>query len=238
MDSSLTYPQLNADFNVALATSLVLIGFDGMSLQILLAHASRPPYEGGLFLPSRYLPSNEDSLTAARTMFHEMFGIEDPEVIEQLRAFDSLHRHPDGRIVNIAHYALVNMDAFQQEGWEEHELKWFPLKRVPKLVFDHNEIVSYALERLKRRVKRRPVGFNLLPEEFTLSQLQKVYEEALGKTFDRRNFRKKLSNADVIVKLDKEADGQAKGQRAGANLWSFNAERYQQQKLKGYDFLF
>lgn len=238
MDDSLTYPQLNAEFNIALATSLVLIGFDGTSLQLLLAKASKPPFEGGFFLPSRYLPASEDSMSAAQTMFEQMFGYDDPEVIEQLKAFDSIHRHPDGRVVNIAHYALVNMEDFQKQRWAKHDLKWFPFARVPELVFDHNEIVQYAKERLKRRFKRRPVGFNLLSEEFTLSQLQKLYEEALGKKFDRRNFRKKLAKTDVIVKLGKESDGSAKGQRAGSNLWAFNKERYREQRTKGYDFLF
>lgn len=238
MDHPLSYPQSSPDFNVALALSLVLIGFDGKRLQLLLSKASRPPFEGGKMLPSRYISAKDDLMASARMMFKQMFGTDNPEVIEQLKAFSNVHRHPDGRVVNVAHYALVQMSDFQNDRWKEHELEWISLEAVPELVFDHNDIVEYACERLKRRVKRRPVGFNLLPPEFTLSQLQKLYEEALGKKFDRRNFRKKLSKSEVLLAVDKQADGTQRGQKSGAQLYTFNAEHYQVMMTKGYDFTF
>lgn len=238
MDAALNYPQNAPDFNVAVAISLVLIGFDGKELQILVARAQKPPFQGGMFLPSRYINSAEDATVAAQQMFHQMFSNHGAEVLEQLQAFAGVHRHPDGRVVNIAHYALVRKELFNQHRYQTRDLKWFPYRELPDLVFDHNDIVSYARERLKRRIKRRPVGFNLLPESFTLQQLQTLYEQALNKSFDRRNFRKKLANTNVLIDLEKVADGTFPGQRKGAGLFSFNQAQYELMMKKGYDFLF
>ena len=235
MTDLLTYPQADPDFNVALATSLVLIGFDGAELQMLIARAARPPFEGAMFLPSRYLNSSDELMLSARRMFEQLFGYDDPEVIEQLQAFGKVFRHPQGRVVNIAFYALVRKEDFQAERWTQHGMQWVPLAQV---AFDHNDIVQYAKERLKRRVKRRPVGFNLLPDPFTLGQLQTLYESALGKSFDKRNFRKKLFKTTLLIDLNKKASGKEHGQHKGSQLFTFNRERYDKMKMEGYDFLF
>ena len=234
----LTYPQENPDFGVALSTSLVLFGFDGNNLQVLLARSNRPPYQGALFLPSRYLNKDDELMLSARKMFEQLFGYEDPAMIEQLQAFGKVFRHPGGRVINVAHYALVRKGDFQAEKWDKHDMQWVSFSQVPDLAFDHNEIVEYAKERLKRRVKRRPVGFKLLPDEFTLGQLQNLYETALGKNFDKRNFRKKLFKTTLLIDLEKKADGKAPGQHKGSQLFSFNKDKYQKMKIQGYDFLF
>lgn len=236
--SMITYPQENPDFGVALSTSLVLIGFDGTDLQILLARSTRPPYEGALFLPSRYLNKEDELMLSARKMFEQLFGYEDPTMIEQLQAFGKVFRHPGGRVINIAHYALVRKEDFLASNWDQHDMQWVSYHQVPDLAFDHNDIVQYAKERLKRRVKRRPVGFRLLPDEFTLGQLQNLYETALGKAFDKRNFRKKLFKTTLLIDLDKKADGLSPGQHKGSQLFTFNKEKYQAMKIQGYDFLF
>ena len=176
----LAYPQEEPDFGVALSTSLVLFGFDGSNLQILLARSNRPPYKGALFLPSRYLNKEDELMLSARKMFEQLFGYEDPTMIEQLQAFGKVFRHPGGRVINISHYALVRKEDFLAENWDKHDMQWVAFDQVPDLAFDHNDIVQYAKERLKRRVKRRPVGFRLLPDEFTLGQLQNLYENGLG----------------------------------------------------------
>jgi 8-oxo-dGTP diphosphatase len=234
----LQYPQEEPDFRVALSTSLVLFGFDGSDLQILLAKSKRAPYEGALFLPSRYIDADNDLMLSARKMFKQLFGYEDSAMIEQLQAFGKVFRHPGGRVINVAHYALVRKGDFQASNWDENDMQWVPFIEVPDLAFDHNEIVHYAKERLKRRVKRRPVGFGLLPDEFTLGQLQNLYETALGKTFDKRNFRKKLFKTTLLIDLDRKSDGRAAGQHKGSQLFSFNKEKYQKMKIQGYDFVF
>jgi len=189
-------------------------------------------------LPSRYLEAQDELMLSARSMFHGLFGYDEPEIIEQLKAFGGVFRHPLGRVVNVAFYALVRKEDFLAEKWEQYGMQWSPIDRVPDLAFDHNEIVAYAKERLKRRVKRRPVGFHLLPEEFTLGQLQSLYEQALGKTFDKRNFRKKLFKSPLLSDLERKATGREVGQHKGSSLFTFNKERYQRMKSEGYDFLF
>lgn len=238
MGEMLQFPQEEPHFEVALSTSLVVFGFDGVELKILLARSTRPPFQGALFLPSRYLKANEELLLSAKKMFNDLFGYDNPSTVEQLRAFGQVFRHPGGRVVNIAHYALVHTDDFQTEKWEQHGMHWVPVSEVPDLAFDHNEIVSYARERLKRRVRRRPVGFDLLPQEFTLGQLQNLYEKAMRKTFDKRNFRKKLFKSKLLIDLEKKSDGSGYGQHKGSLLFSFNADAYSVMKLKGYDFVF
>jgi 8-oxo-dGTP diphosphatase len=238
MGEMLQFPQEEPHFEVALSTSLVVFGFDGVELKILLARSTRPPFQGALFLPSRYLKVNEELLLSAKKMFSDLFGYENPSTVEQLRAFGQVFRHPGGRVVNIAHYALVHTDDFQTEKWEQYGMHWVPVSEVPDLAFDHNEIVSYARERLKRRVRRRPVGFDLLPQEFTLGQLQNLYEKAMDKKFDKRNFRKKLFKSKLLIDLEKKSDGSGYGQHKGSLLFSFNAEAYSLMKLKGYDFVF
>lgn len=238
MSDPLQYPQAEPDFNVALALSLVLIGFDGQQLQILLARSMRAPFENALMLPSRYVGQSSEFMLTARKMFEQLFGYDDPSIIEQLQAFGKVYRHPGGRVVNVAYYALVKKEDFQAERWEKHGMEWVPYDVVPDLAFDHNDIVQYAKERLKRRVKRRPVGFNLLPDEFTLGQLQTLYEAALSKSFDKRNFRKKLFKTTLLIDLDRKADGTGLGQHKGSQLFAFNSEKYEKMKLTGYDFLF
>ena len=238
MSDMLKFPQDSPDFNVALSMSLVLFGFDGDQLQLLLARSQRDPFKDALFLPSRYLEASDELMLSARSMFHGLFGYDDPEIIEQLKAFGGAFRHPMGRVVNVAFYALVRKEDFLAEKWESHSMQWVPSDRVPDLAFDHNDVVTYARERLKRRVKRRPVGFHLLPSEFTLGQLQSLYEQALGKTFDKRNFRKKLFKSPLLTDLEKKATGREKGQHKGSRLYAFDRERYQRMKSEGYDFLF
>lgn len=234
----LQFPQDEPDYQVAISTSLVLIGFDGINLQILLARSKREPFEGALFLPSRYLNHDDELMLSARRMFEQLFGYDEPSIMEQLQAFGKVFRHPGGRVVNIAHYALVRKDDFQASQWDEHDMQWVSYSQIPDLALDHNRIVDYAKERLKRRVKRRPVGFRLLPEAFTLGQLQTLYESALGKKFDKRNFRKKLFKTSLLIDLNRDADGKGAGQHKGSQLFSFNKEKYEKMKLQGYDFVF
>ena len=233
-----SYPQNEPEFNTALSLSLVIFGFNGIELQVLTVPSSFSPFKGALILPSRYLRAKDELLLSARKLFEGLVGEQNEITIEQLRAFGGVYRHPTGRVINVPHYALVKKVDFNHGKWSELGLKWHSAKMVPDLAYDHNEIVDYALERIKRRVKRRPVGFHLLGEEFTLGQLQNLYESALGKKFDRRNFRKKLFNTTLIIDLESESDGRENGQKKGSKLYKFNSEAYNKMKIQGYDFLF
>ncbi len=234
-------PQVKSDsleFNVGLSMSLVIFGFDGLELQVLTNRKKNDPYKNQLALPSRYVRATDDLDVSAAKLFNDLFKRQSEVTIEQLRAFGGVDRHPEGRVINVAYYALVKKVDFSDSQWEKHDLSWFPKHRIPDLAFEHNQIVDYAIMRLQRRVKRRPVGFHLLPEEFTLGQLQNLYEKALDKTFDKRNFRKKLSKTSLIIDLEKQSDGKLNGQKKGSKLYRFNSSEYKKMKIRGYDFSF
>lgn len=226
------------DFNVALSMSLVIFGFDGQDLQVLTFRRDQKPNLNEMSIPTRFVKDTDDLDESAKTLFNDLFKKQSEVSIEQLRAFGGVDRYPNGRVLNVAYYALVKKVDFNDETWEKFDLTWFPKHDVPDLVYDHNEIIEYAKERLKRRVNRRPVGFHLLPEEFTLGQLQNLYEKALDSTFDKRNFRKKLAKTTLIVDLERTADGSLNGQKKGSKLYRFNSAEYKKMKIRGYDFSF
>ena len=221
-------------FNVALCTSLVLFGFDGEKLRILVRRKKGEPFPGALVLPAQYVKSTESIDYRVNELLFKHTQVENI-YIEQLKAFAKVFRNPLGRVVNVAYYATVKLDSKLLEYSESRGEEWVEYSKVPDLAFDHNEIIEYAKERLKRRVKRRPIGFYLLPEHFTVSQLQKLYETALNREMDKRNFRKKIFNSQLIIETDL-TDNSAS--RKLAKLYKFDEEKYEKLSLKGYDFLF
>lgn len=222
-------------FQVALASSVVLFGFDGAQLRIYIQEQTKDPHKGWLVLPSTYVLPQKSNEHVVRKLINNHLGIDDV-YLEQLKAFAHVFRNSLGRVVNISFYALIKLDEDIMCKTKKLNGKWVAYNEVPDLGFDHNEIVEYAKERLKRRFKRRPVGFTLLPEEFTLTELQLLYECALGKEMDKRNFRKKIFKSDLIVETGNKTDTQQT--RKIAKLYSFDQEKYQKMTLKGYDFLF
>ena len=237
MSKMLLFPQSETEFNVALSLSLVLFGFDGKNINVLIAKSNNPDFKGQLFLPSRNLNAQEDFKTVSFEMFEILFGYT-PALIEQLRAFGNVCRSARGRVVNVPHFILVKTSDFLAEEWEQHGMHWCPINKVPQLAFDHNEMIEFARHRLDRRVKRRPVGFKMLPPEFTIGQLIRLYEIAIRKKIDKRNFRKKLFKTDLLKDLDKKADGKSYGQQKGSQLFSFNILEYREMKKGGYPFQF
>lgn len=224
-------------FQVALSSSLVLFGFDGEELHILLYHKVGEPYEGALVLPGKYIKPDMSNNQAMYDLMKERIGVDSSVIyLEQLKAFTKVFRNPLGRVVNVAYYALAKMTPKVLENTRKTKGMWIPYKSIPDLAFDHNDIVSYAKERLKRRVKRRPVGFHLLPKEFTISQLQSLYEKALDRELDKRNFRKKIFNSNLIIETGNTTDPQQ--HRKVAKLYMFDEDKYEKLSLKGYDFLF
>lgn len=220
-------------FNVALATSLVLFGFDGNELKILIVPHDNEPFKGANILPSKYIKPDQSVESKVEEMVQELTQA-NYAFTEQLKAFTKVFRNPNGRVVNIAFYALVKIDENVLKCCEKNRAFWVDYNKIPDLAFDHNEIIEYAKERLKRRVKRRPIGFYLLPKFFTISQLQTLYETALNREMDKRNFRKKIFNSELIVETDLEDNSG----RKVAKLYRFDEDKYEKMTLKGYDFLF
>ncbi len=220
-------------FQVALSTSVVVFGFDGENLLTLIGTKPHEPFLGAPTLPTSWIMPDEDVEDVARKVLTESLG-EKEFYVEQLTAFAKLYRKPEGRVVNIAQYCLVNHDYLRNA--PEEGYSWVPVADVPALVYDHNEIFDYAKERLKRRVKRRPIGFRLLPPEFTFNEIHNLYMQALGKELDKRNFRKKFLKSELLIDLEKTI--KIEGSKKPAGLYTFNAKRYEKLTLKGYDFVF
>ena len=220
-------------FQVAIATSLVLFGFDGEKLKILIVTQESEPFKGAQMLPSKYVKVEESVENKIADIMSELTNA-DYAYTEQLKAFAKVFRNPLGRVINIAYYALVKINDEVLMRCAKNEAIWVDYNKIPDLAFDHNEIIEYAKERLKRRVKRRPIGFYLLPKYFTISQLQKLYETALNREMDKRNFRKKIFNSQLILETEFEDNSG----RKSARLYKFDEDKYEKLSLKGYDFLF
>ena len=224
-------------FQFAVASSLVLFGFDGEELFILLTNKTHEPFKGAKILPGKYIKPSEGNDAAMHELLREKVGVNPEEIyLEQLKAFTKVFRNPIGRVINVAYYALVKLTPEVITHSAKNESVWTPYNQIYDLAFDHEEIISYAKERLKRRVKRRPVGFNLLAEEFTISQLQTLYEKALNRELDKRNFRKKIFNSNLIVESGNHTDPNV--YKKTSKLYKFDEEKYEKMTLKGYDFLF
>ncbi len=226
----------NEDFHAALATSVVIFGFDGTHLNVLLATKENPPFQNATILPSRVVKPGNGVEETARRLLSSVTG-HDTWYLEQLNAFAGLYRNPGGRVVNIAFYGLVRLSEQLKNNLRKEGYFWVDKNEAPPLAYDHDEILAFAQERLKRRVKRRPIGFNLLPKEFTLKELQTLYEHALGKSFDKRNFRRKILKAELLMECDKKTSPDSVNKKP-AQLYMFNEEKYEKMTLKGYPFVF
>ncbi len=225
-----------SDFHAAIATSVVVFGFDGEKLNMLISTKENHPFQGAKILPTIMVKENKPVEGTARELLTAVTGVDD-WYLEQLNAFAKLYRNPEGRVVNIAYYGLVMLNDKLRKQLRRKGYSWYSYDEIPPLAYDHEEILDFGKERLKRRVKRRPIGFNLLPEEFTLHQLQMLYESALGKTFDKRNFRRKILNSKLLIDLEKKTNPSAEFKKP-AQLYRFNEKKYKKMTLKGYPFVF
>ena len=224
-------PQEN--FNFGIATNLVLIGFDGEKLKILTIPKKTDPFKNALVLPSKFVKTDQNIEDVIAKIMNEFTNV-DFSFVEQLKAFSKVFRNPLGRVINICYYALVKIDEEILENTAKIGGNWVEINKIPDLAYDHNDIIEYAKERLKRRVKRRPIGFYLLPEKFTILQLQNLYENALDKKLDKRNFRKKIFKSKLFIETNEEDTSSKKP----AKLYLFDKTEYEKLTLKGYDFLF
>ncbi len=215
----------------------ILFGFDEGELKILLIQRGGEPFRGMWALPGGFLDIDTDpSLEyAAKRELEEETGLTNV-FMEQLYTFGDMGRDPRGRVVSIAYYALLKLSDYQKvnAGTDADSVRWFALSEVPEdLAFDHEKILQMAIERLKGKVRYQPIGFELLPEKFTLSELQHLYEAVLGVTLDKRNFRKKILKMDLLVALEEK---QEKVAHRAARLYQFDKKRYEELKSKGFNF--
>lgn len=202
-------------------------------LKVLLVKRRIAPFVGQFALPGGFILEDEDLEQAAMRELREETGVSDV-YLEQLYSFGKPDRDPRGRVVTVGYFALISSDRKLKAGSDAAEAAWYPLDDLPPLAFDHGTILTYALERLRNKLEYTTVGFQLLPEKFTLTELQEVYEAILGKKLDKRNFRRKMSVLKILKPLSEYRRG---GQRP-AQLYRFVAARFEKLKDKGILFPF
>ncbi len=214
----------------AVTTDCVIFGYDlREGLSILLVQRGIDPFKGRWAFPGGFLRMDEDADTGARRELMEETGFE-AESITQFGAFTAVDRDPRERVITIAYLALVRKGDVQG-GDDAADARWFPVTAVPPLAFDHDRILRIALERLKEQIHFRPVGFELLPEVFTMSQLQALYEAILGVRFDRRNFASKMLKLGLLQPTGQRP---ADAARRIPQLYRFNLQKYDDLKQGGF----
>lgn len=217
----------------ALTVDIVVLGLDEEDLQVMLIQRDLPPHEGQWALPGGFVRVEEPLDDAARRELVEETGLKDIYV-EQLYTYGAVDRDPRERVVTVAYYALVNLEGHDvHASTDARNAAWFPVSDLPELAFDHLEILTAAHERLRGKVRYQPIGFELLPERFTLRQLQHLYEVILDRELDKRNFRKKVL-AMEIVKETKEIEKDV-AHRA-ARLYRFDKRTCDRLTKQGFNF--
>ncbi len=217
----------------ALTVDCVVFGLDDEDLKVLLIQRALEPFAGKWALPGGFVRMDESLDDAARRELQEEAGIR-PSHLEQLYTFGDPRRDPRGRVVTVAYFALVKLSEHQvHASTDAREAAWFSVWDTPKLAFDHAEVLSVALQRLKGKVRYQPIGFELLPPKFTLTQLQRLYEKVLERTLDKRNFRKKILSFEFLEELDEVE--QDVSHRA-ARLYRFDSKKYKQLEKAGFNF--
>ena len=220
-------------FVSAISVDNVIFGFDGQSLRVLLVERGVEPYAGMWALPGEMARADEDLDTAAGRVLRELTGLTDV-YLEQVASFGAPGRHPAGRVVTVAYYSLIRErpQAVAPQGWARRA-GYFAIDELPEIAFDHEEVLRRCLARLRERFRTRPVGFELLPERFSLSDLQALYETALGRTLDKRNFRKKILAMGVVLDTGEVQEGVS---HRPAKLYRFDEERYERLRREGFSF--
>jgi 8-oxo-dGTP diphosphatase len=215
------------------AVDIVIFTIESGALKVLLVRRRIEPFKGQFAIPGGFVRDDEDLDEAALRELHEETGVRDV-YLEQLYSFGEPERDPRGRVVSVSYFALISADRPLSAGSDAAEARWWPVQELPSLAFDHAGILRYALERLRNKLEYTTVGFQLLPEKFTLTQLQGVYEAILEKKLDKRNFRRKMALLKILKPLK---EYQSSGRRP-AQLFRFVAERFEKLKDKGIVFPF
>jgi 8-oxo-dGTP diphosphatase len=217
----------------ALTVDCVVFGMDHEDLKVMLIERGLPPFEGEWALPGGFVHVDETVDEAARRELEEETGLS-KIFLEQLYTFSAVDRDPRERIISVAYYALVNLlDHRVQAATDARDAAWFAVADVPSLAFDHAEILDTALERLRGKLGYQPIGFELLPQKFTLSQLQHLYEVVLERELDKRNFRKKVLATGLLLETKEVQQDVA---HRAARLYRFDERKYKQLARDGFHF--
>ncbi len=221
----------NDQVKVLLAVDCIIFGFDKKDLKILLIKRDFEPEKGKWSLVGGFLKTDETLGDAAIRVLKHLTGL-DNVYMEQLRAYSALDRDPVARTVSVSYYALINISEYKVLN-HSFSAKWFSINEAPDLIFDHNVMVANAMSRLRYRASTKPIGFELLPEKFTMKQLQMLYETILGEQLDKRNFINKINSLDILLKTEEK---DMKSSRKGSFLYKFDELKYNSKVSDGFTF--
>ncbi len=214
------YYSINPKFYVSV--DCIIFGFCEGELNLLLLKRNFEPALGEWSLMGGFVQENESVDDAAKRVLAELTGL-DQVYMEQVSSFGAIDRDPGERVVSIAYYALININEYDRELVQRHNAFWVNINELPPLIFDHQAMVEQARALMQQKASVAPIGFNLLPKLFTLSQLQSLYEAIYGEAIDKRNFRKRIAEMDYIEKTDLIDKTSSK---RGAALYQFNEKVY------------
>jgi ADP-ribose pyrophosphatase YjhB (NUDIX family) len=218
-----------------LTVDCVIFGLDldEETLKVMLIERDVEPFAGEWAIPGGFVRRGETLMEAANRELEEETGIA-AVFLEQLYTFGNPDRDPRGWVVSVAYYALVSPDKHHIHAtMDARQAQWFPITSLPRLAFDHEEILATALTRIRGKLTYAPIGFELLPQKFTIKQLQKLYEIVLGRELDNRNFRKKIFAMDVLRELGEMQTGVP---HRAARLYKFDERKYNQMVKRGLNF--
>ena len=204
------------------AVDCIIFGFNGQSLNLLLIQRGFEPERGKWSLMGGFIQPEESSDEAAIRILKSLTGLQGI-YMEQLHTFTDPLRDPLERTISIAYFALIDIHQYEKQISDDFHAEWFPLNKIPSLIFDHNEIVEMAKEKIRYKAALHPIIFELLPKKFTLPQLQTLYESVYETHFDKRNFNRKVLSTSLLIKTDEKDKGKSK---KGAFYFKLNAKNY------------
>lgn len=211
---------------ILVAIDCIIFGFDGNDLKILLIQRGFEPEKGKWSLMGGFLKTDETLDDAANRVLKELTGLEDV-YMEQLQAFSEITRDPEERTISVAYFALVDIHRYEKQLSEDYHAEWFVLAKKPRLIFDHDDMVRLAQKQLRYKAALHPILFELLPEKFTIPQLQSMYEEVYATVFDSRNFTRKLISTGL---LQRQTAKDKSSSKKGAFFYKLNRRKYKVQQ--------
>ncbi len=217
---------------ILVAVDCIIFGFDSEKLKLLLFKRKVEPLKGEWSLVGAFIKNDLSLNNAAKQILLELSGLENI-YLQELQTYSKVDRDPGERVISVAFFSLIRISDFELKSVEKYDAHWFDFDDIPDLILDHREMVDDAFKRLRAKAARQPIGFELLPEKFTIPQLQTLYECVYQRKLDDRNFRKKILSFDILTKTTEKDKS---GSKKGAFLYMFNKKKFDVFLAKGYNF--
>ncbi|MGW9686297.1 NUDIX hydrolase [Flagellimonas sp. 2504JD1-5] len=203
--------------HITVAVDCIIFGFDGENLKLLLFKRKVEPFLNSWSLIGSLIRNSDSLDDGAKKVLYRLTGLSDV-YLQQLKTYGEVERDPLERVISVAYYSLIRIEQFHLDSIQSNDAQWFNLDEIPELIFDHGQMVQDAIRQLRAQASNQPFGVELLPELFTLSQLQTLYEKIYSTEFDSGNFRKKMLSLDILIKTDQKDKSSSK---KGAFLYKF-----------------